>query len=273
MTGAKGMLGQDVVAAATEDGDEVTALARADLDITDAEAVEAAMTEAKPELVINCAAWTDVDGAEGAEKEATAVNGAGAGNVARAAADAGAPIIHPSTDYVFDGSKDSPYVESDVVGPLSAYGHSKLAGEAAVAVANPRGVIARTAWLFGTGGKNFVETMLRIAEETGEASVVTDQIGSPTFTGHLARGMLELGKRGESGIHHLAGGGQCSWHDFAAEIFRQAGVEVDLKPITSDQMPRPAVRPANSVLVSERDDPVELPDWQTGLAEYMAVRS
>lgn len=267
------MLGSDVVAAAEAASHEVTALGRAELDITDAERVERAITEARPELVINCAAWTDVDGAEDERAQATAVNGEGAGNVARAATEVGAAVVYPSTDYVFDGGKDGPYTESDVTGPLSAYGRSKLAGEAATATGNPRGYIARTAWLFGSGGPNFVETMLRLAEEKGAVSVVTDQIGSPTYTGHLAKGLLELADRGDAGLHHLAGGGQCSWHDFAAEIFRQAGVDVDLSPVTSEAMPRPARRPANSVLVSERPDAVELPPWEQGLDSYLKQRA
>ena len=189
------MLGQAVAAAATRLGHDVVALSRAELDVTDADHVRRVVAAAEPRAVVNCAAWTDVDGAETAEAAATAVNGDGAGNVARAAAETGARIVHVSTDYVFDGTKREPWLESDAVNPIGAYGRSKLAGEEQVAAATEEHAIVRTAWLFGAGGRNFVDTMLALGEERDEVSVVTDQVGSPTWTVHLAEGLVELAER------------------------------------------------------------------------------
>ena len=184
------MLGRDVVAAAESAGHDVVALARRDLDIADADAVRAAVDAARPDAVINCAAWTDVDGAEEHEDGATRINGAGAGNLAAAAPF----IVHVSSDYVFDGTATAPYVEADPTGPASAYGRSKLAGEHAVAAAGEHAIV-RSAWLFGAHGKNFVATMLKLAEDRDEVNVVADQIGCPTFTGHLAPALVEIAER------------------------------------------------------------------------------
>jgi len=266
VTGAGGMLGRSVVAAAERAGHEVVALSRSDLDITDPAAVAAAVRD---EVVINCAAFTDVDGAEGAEDLATLVNGDAPGYVASAAR----AVLQPSTDYVFDGSKRTPYLESDPTGPRSAYGRSKLAGEHAVTAANPRHFIVRTSWLFGAGGRNFVDTMLGLAGERDELKVVDDQVGCPTYAGHLATALVELAESDAYGIHHVAGAGACSWFDFAAEIFRRAEADVRLVPCTTDEFPRPAQRPAYSVLASERPDAVRLPDWREGLAAYLAERA
>ena len=182
------MLGQAVAAAATRLGHDVVALSRAELDVTDADHVRRVVAAAEPRAVVNCAAWTDVDAAETAEAAATAVNGEGAGNVARAAAEAGARIVHVSTDYVFDGTKREPWLESDAVNPIGAYGRSKLAGEEQVAAATEEYAIVRTAWLFGAGGRNFVDTMLALGEERDEVSVVTDQVGSPDVDRAPGRG-------------------------------------------------------------------------------------
>src|SRR6476646_5710128 len=191
ITGAAGMLGRDLLAAANAAGHDVLGFSRADLDITDAGAVADALSRARPDAVVNSAAWTDVDGAEGDEAGAAAVNAAGAGNVARAAAAAGAWTIHISSDYVFDGTKRSPYVESDPVGPQSVYGRTKLAGERAVAAAAPgRHTIVRSSWLFGAGGACFPATILRLASERDELKVVDDQVGCPTFTGQLAAALV-----------------------------------------------------------------------------------
>ncbi len=271
--GAAGMLGRDVLAAAKAVGHEALGFPRADLDITDATAVADALRDARPDVVFNCAGWTDVDGAERDEAGALAVNGAGAGHVARGAAACGAWTIHVSTDYVFDGSKCAPYVESDPVGPLSAYGRSKLAGERAVAEAAPdRHTIVRSSWLFGLGGRCFPATIVRLARERDELKVVDDQIGCPTFTGHLAGALLNLGAARPVGIVHVAGAGTCSWFKFAREIVARAGVNSEVKPCTTDEMPRPATRPPYSVLRSERGDeaPV-LPDWREGLERYLAL--
>jgi dTDP-4-dehydrorhamnose reductase len=273
VTGAGGMLGHDVVRTGTEQGHELTGLTRGDLDIRDLAAIEEALAEHRPAAVINCAAWTDVDGAEDHPAEALEVNGAGAGNVAAAAARAGAAVIHPSTDYVFDGTRAEGYVESDAVGPLSSYGRSKLEGERLVAAANPRHFIVRSAWLFGVAGRNFVDTMLRLADDMDQVVVVRDQIGCPTYTGHLAGGLVRLLDTDFHGVHHMAGAGRCSWYEFAIEIFRQAGSSCQVMSSTSDMLDRKAPRPAFSVLESEREHPILLPAWEDGLAAYLKERA
>ena len=272
ITGAGGMLGQDVRRAAEAGNHEVVALDRVALDVTDAGAVDDAFAELAPDTAINCAAWTDVDGAETAEADALKLNGDAAGNVAAAAARVGASVVLPSTDYVFDGTATRPYVESDPTAPQSAYGRTKLAGENATAAANPRHFVVRTAWLFGAGGRNFVETMLGLAD-TGVVTVVRDQVGSPTYTAHLAEGLLRLAETPAYGLHHMAAGGQCSWYDFARAIFEDAGVDCRVMSTTTAEFARPAPRPAYSVLDTEWPDPIHLPDWRDGLREYLAERS
>jgi dTDP-4-dehydrorhamnose reductase len=256
------MLGQDVMRAA---GDRGVGFTHAELDVTDAASVADALAGA---TVVNCAAYTDVDGAEADPDAAHAVNELGARNVARAAA----RVIFVSTDYVFDGAKPGPYVEADAVNPLSAYGRSKLAGERATLTASPHSLIVRTSWLFGAGGGNFVETMLRLGEERDELQVVDDQVGCPTFTGHLAQALVERAAGLGHGFLHGAGTGACSWYELARAIFARASVDARVRPCTTEEFPRPARRPANSVLASERDAP-ELPAWQDGLDAYLGVRA
>ncbi len=272
VTGAAGMLGRDVMLAAGNAGHQVVGFGHAELDVADADAVGAKIAAERPDVVINCAAWTDVDGAEEHEDEATLVNGVGAGNAADAAASVGASVVYVGSDYVFDGSKGAPYVETDQTAPLSAYGRSKLAGEEATRAANKRHFIVRSAWLFGTAGPNFVETMLRLATDHGEVLVVRDQVGSPTYTWHLAYGVVRLIEGVEFGIHHMAAGGACSWYEFAREIFEQAGVECKVMSATTEMLGRPAPRPAYSALASQREHAIELPSWQDGLAGYLAQR-
>jgi dTDP-4-dehydrorhamnose reductase len=268
VTGAGGMLGTDVVRQGA------TGLSRAELDVSDPDAVRRAFEEARPDVVINCAAWTDVDGAESQEEAATQLNGHAAGIVAAAAREVGAAVLQPSTDYVFDGTSRTPYVESDPVAPQSAYGRSKLAGEQAVAEANERHFIVRTSWLFGTHGKNFVDTMLALGRDRDDLKVVDDQVGRPTYTGHLAEALVKLAGTDAYGVHHIAGGGEpCTWFAFAGEIFRSAEVDVRLAPCTTEEFPRPAPRPPYSVLDSERPDAIGLPDWRSGLAAFLAERA
>jgi dTDP-4-dehydrorhamnose reductase len=273
ITGAGGMLGLDLQAAARTAAHDTVALTRAELDVTDAAAVRAAVADARPDVVIGCAAWTNVDGAESDPQAAQAVNGAGAGHVAAAAAACGAWTIHVSTDYVFDGSKRTPYLESDPVAPLSEYGRSKLAGERAVAEQAPRAhTIVRTAWLFGAHGSCFPKTMLRLAAERDELAVVCDQIGSPTFTGHLAAALVGLAEQRERtlGLVHLAASGECSWCEFARAVLA-AGTDTAgsrVRPITTADYPTPARRPAYSVLRSERGAPI-LPSWEDGVRSFM----
>jgi dTDP-4-dehydrorhamnose reductase len=266
------MLGRDVVRACELRGHQVAGVIRSELDITDGAAVDDAIAGSRPDVVVNCAAWTDVDGAEEREAEASRVNSEAAGVVASAAASVGAKVLYPSTDYVFDGDKGSPYVESDRTVPLSAYGRSKLAGETSVEVANPRNFIVRSSWLYGLGGRNFVETMLALGADQPEVLVVSDQVGCPTYTVHLASAFAALIEGEAYGIHHAAGGGSCSWYEFAQEIFDQSGMECRVMAASTDMLARAAPRPAYSVLGSERGDAPALPSWREGLAAYLAER-
>ncbi len=272
MAGAAGMLGRDLQLAAGNAGHDVVGFGRAELDVTKAEQVNRRVELERPDVVINSAAWTDVDGAETAEANAFAVNGTGAGNLAAAAAAVGASVVYVSTDYVFDGAKGEPYVESDQPAPLSAYGRTKLAGEEATAAANKRHFVVRSAGLFGIGGGNFVATMLRLADAGSDVTVVRDEVGSPTYTWHLAYGIVRLIEGLEFGIHHMAAAGQCSWYEFAREIFEQAKVDCNVLSITSEEWNAPAPRPAFSALTSQREHAIRLPPWQDGLASYLAQR-
>jgi dTDP-4-dehydrorhamnose reductase len=265
------MLGRDVCLAAERH--EVIALSHGELDITDRAAVESAVSRARCDVVINCAAWTDVDGAERSPDGALAANADGAGNVACAAAAAGAHVIHLSSDYVFDGRKREPYVESDPVAPLSAYGRSKLAGERAVVDLAPEShTIVRSAWLFGTSGRSFPTTIMDLAREREQLQVVDDQVGSPTFTGHLSVALIDLAERRVPGTVHVAGTGSCSWFELAAEVVARAGIQCEIVPTTTSNMPRPATRPPFSALESERTaDVPRLAHWREGVAEFTSL--
>lgn len=272
VTGGTGMLGTDVARAAAFVNHEVVAIGHDELDIADAEAVRARIARELPDAVVNCAAYTNVDGAEDDLRTAMDVNAHGARNVAEAAAIVEAPVVFVSTDYVFDGTKEGPYAESDPVHPLSVYGQSKLAGENETSRSGERHFIVRTSWLFGTAGRNFVETMLGLAADHGEVVVVRDQVGCPTYTGHLADAIVRLLDTRAYGIHHISGDGSCSWYDFAREIFSQAGTDCRVMSCTTDETGRRAPRPRNSVLESEREDTLLLPEWQEGLRSYLAER-
>ncbi len=245
ITGAGGQLG----AALREAFPEADARGRAQLDVTQPFSVET-------DVVLHTAAWTDVDGAESDPAGAELVNVAGTRNVVAL----GVPVVYFSTDYVFDGTKWEPYVESDEPSPLSAYGRTKLAGEREVG----EGWIVRSSWLFGWTGKNFVRTMLSLGREREEVSVVADQAGCPTYVGHLAEATRELLSR-PGGVWHVAAEGECSWAEFARAIFEEAGVDCRVREITAEQLGRPATRPAYSVLRSERDGAPRLPHWREGL--------
>jgi dTDP-4-dehydrorhamnose reductase len=271
VTGAGGMLGSDVVAAALARGDDCVGLTRTELDVTDGAAVAAAVGEIGPEAIVNCAAYTAVDAAEQDEVSAFAVNAHGAGNLARAAVSAGARLVQVSSDYVFDGTATVPYLESDRTAPQTAYGRTKLAGEHAVLATSTAHAVVRSSWLFGAHGRNFVATMLEHADAgQREIAVVTDQIGCPTYTGHLASRLLDHATSGRGGVFHAAAAGWCSWNEFARAIFAAAGLEVDVTETTSAELARPAQRPAWSVLGTERSGEV-LPPWSEGLAAYLAV--
>lgn len=273
IAGAGGMVGTDVCAACALRGHEVIALGHDQLDITDGLAADEVLAGHQPDVVINCAAWSDVDGAEERERDAMRVNDEGAAVLAASAAAIDAAYLYPSSDYIFDGRKRTPYVESDNPAPLSAYGRSKLGGETSVKVANPKHFIVRSAWIFGTAGRNFVETMLTIGADREEVLVVADQVGSPTYARHLAAGLAVLIEGNDYGTHHIAGSGTASWFDFAQEIFDATNTDCRVMSATSEMVPRPARRPAYSVLGSERTRPVELPHWKLGLRDYLAERA
>ena len=273
IAGAEGMLGRDVVEAALAAGHEVRAFGPNELDVTDAERVRNRLEIDRPDAVINCAARSDVDDAEDDPAEAERVNAEGAANVAEAAASVDARILYLSSSYVFDGAKDCPYVESDPPTPLSAYGRSKLHGEEATLFANPRAYVVRSSWLFGRGRANFVEMMLRAGETGGRVLAPHDQVGSPTWTGHLAIGLVRLLDSDRFGIHHMAATGECSRYDFARELFDRAALEVVTLSATTEMLGQKAPRPAFSALESEYETAIELPPWEEGLNAYLASRS
>ena len=261
ITGAGGQLGralQDAFAA-----DDVMPLSHADWDVT----LPPPEQLPRPDLVLHAAAWTDVDGAESDPQGAASVNIGGTAN----AAGLGAPLVAFSTDYVFDGRKREPYVESDGPNPISAYGRTKLHGEAAT---GGDAWIVRSSWLFGPTGKNFVRTMLRLGVERDEVAVVDDQRGCPTYVDHLAAAVRELVDEGRSrGIWHLTGDGECTWADFAEAIFAEAEIACRVRRITSEELGRPAPRPTYAVLRSERPDAPTLPHWRDGLRACLAEKA
>jgi dTDP-4-dehydrorhamnose reductase len=267
------MLGQNTTRAAEQVGHEVTALAREDLDITDAEAVSRVISTEQPEALVNCAAWTEVDAAEDDLEGAMDVNATGTGHISEATGRIGCRLVFPSTDYVFDGEKREPYVESDEPRPLSVYGQTKLAGEIGAARHNPRHFVVRSSWLFGMGGRNFVETMLSFGRDHEQVVVVKDQVGCPTYAGHLAAAIVRLLEWDQYGIYHIAGDGECSWYELALEIFEQAGIDCRVMAATTDMLDRKAPRPAYSALQSEREPTILLPDWREGLAAFLAERA
>lgn len=273
ITGSNGMLARDLAEEADAVNHEVVGVDLPDVDITDIDNLRGVFDRELPALVINCAAWTDVDGAESHEAEAFKINADGAGNVAAAAAEAGARVIQLSTDYVFGGDKSDPYVESDPVNPIGVYGRSKLEGEQQVAQANPRHLIVRTSWLYGTRGRNFVETMLDIASRQNEVLVVADQFGCPTWSRELSRALVELADFERHGVMHISGDGVTTWYDFAREIFRQSQLDTNVLSGTTDMLDRPAPRPVNSAMVTERDDTPVLRRWDHGLHDYLIERS
>jgi dTDP-4-dehydrorhamnose reductase len=271
VTGAGGQLGADVVRLAKDKGWQVYGYARNELDVTDLEAARRIVSGVKPDAVIHAAAYTKVDQAETEQDEAYRVNAAGTRNIALAAEEAGARLCYVSTDYVFDGTADQPYREYDQPHPLSVYGKSKLAGEEFVRSLSSKYFIVRTAWVYGEHGQNFVKTMLRLAREQDELRVVHDQIGSPTYTVDLAEFLLELVRTDYYGIYHATNTGSCSWYEFAQAIFAEAGIDVKVNPITTDQFPRPAKRPKYSVLdhmAIRAHGLTDLRHWREALRAY-----
>jgi dTDP-4-dehydrorhamnose reductase len=273
ITGAGGMVGRDLAHELTTRGEETIALTKSDLDITNARAVTALVREQKPSIIINCAAYTKVDKAEEEEAIANAVNGSSVEFLGRAANDVNALLVQISTDFVFDGSKKSPYDINDTTNPLSAYGRSKLLGELAATHAEKH-LIVRTSWLFGVHGPNFVEAIRnQIKKGTNPLRVVDDQRGRPTFTPHLAHAIIRLASLDATGIAHYADEDECSWFDFAKAIVDESGADTRVNPVPTSEFPRPATRPAYSVLSTERYERltgVRPESWREGLRDYLS---
>lgn len=272
VVGANGMLGRDLIALLGDRGHGVDI---ADIDITSLESVMTVIGALKPEVVVNCAAYTDVDGCEGNPETAMAVNGEGVAHLAMACRQSGAVLVQISTDYVFDGGKGTPYVEDDAPCPISVYGESKLAGEMNAAFC-PEHLIVRTQWLYGLYGKNFVETMLRLGTEKDELAVVDDQIGSPTWTVDLARAIIALIDSGCRGTYHAANAEYCSWNGFAKAIFAEAGLDVSVRPMSTTELNRPARRPLYSTLECSKltsDTGFQPQPWRDALREYLKLRA
>ena len=276
VVGHQGQLGKDMMLRASASGFAAEGVDFPVLDITSEAGVAAAVGRYKPDAIINCAAYTAVDKCEQEEAAAFAVNAGGAKNLALAARKHGAKLVHISTDYVFDGTKKAPYVESDAPNPLSVYGKSKLAGEKLLLETYDRYFIFRIAWLYGTRGNNFLKTIRSRAQQrkgTGEPlRVVNDQIGTPTYTMHVCNQILSMVSGERFGLYHCTNEGQCSWFDFARAIVRAYAIPVDVVPCTTEEFPRPAPRPANSVLENERLKKLGMnimPQWEKGLEEYL----
>ena len=268
VTGAKGMLGQDLCPILEDAGCFVVETDIDNLDITDEKQVSAAIAAIRPDVVIHTAAYTNVDKAEEDLDTALKINYNGTANVAKACADNDCLLVYISTDYVFDGTGDKPYLPDDKVSPVNNYGLSKLKGEEAVQKYCKKYYITRTSWLYGHHGKNFVETMLSLAEKP-ELKVVDDQVGCPTWTVELSNSILKIiGEQKDYGIYHVCGSGKTSWYGFAKEIFNQAGLAVNLKPCSTDEFPRPAKRPKYSVMENGKI----CRDWKLALKDYMALR-
>ena len=281
ITGGGGMVATDLRHELESRGADVVAPARAELDITDHEAVRAFVARTRPSIIVNCAAWTRVDDAETNENLANAINGSAVEFLAAAANEVDALLVHVSTDFVFDGTKRTPYEVNDRTAPLSAYGRSKLLGEHGASQARKH-LIVRTAWLFGVHGPNFVEAMRnQIRKGTNPLRVVNDQRGRPTYTPHLAHALIRLGSLASSspdarGIVHYADEGECTWFDFARAIVDEIGAATEVVPVTTADFPRPAARPAYSVLSTERYERltgVRPEGWREGLREYLQLRA
>jgi dTDP-4-dehydrorhamnose reductase len=270
--GASGLLGKELVREWT--GDSVVGLSSRDADIRQAHQVRDAVERTHPDWIILAAAYTDVDGCESNRDLAFAVNRDGASNVAEAAKRAGARLLFLSSDYVFDGTKNSPYETGDARNPQSVYGHTKAEAELQLLDILPECCIARTSWLFGMGGKCFPDTILKLAETRPALDVVNDQRGSPTFAVDLARAIVELCRKNASGVMHVTNSGDCTWFDFAREIIAGARLATEVRPTTSLQMARPAPRPAYSVLSPARLNSygIVMPSWQDALQRYLQQR-
>ena len=270
--GASGLLGQELVRAAEARGAKLTALSSKDADLRDHARVEQVIRDSRPEWIILSAAFTDVDGCEANPDLALAVNCQGAVHVAQAARKVGSHLMFLSTDYVFDGTKRSPYEIGDPRNPINVYGESKARAEERLLEMVSDACIVRTSWLFGHGGRCFPATILKLAATRPEISVVNDQRGSPTFTHDLAPTVIQLCDQGARGIVHATNSGDCTWYEFAKEIMRMSGLPAAVKPVSTAEFPRPARRPAFSVLsaASLAAHGIQMPSWQDALRRYLA---
>ena len=273
VTGVKGQLGYDVVNELKKRGHEAVGVDVEEMDITDGQACRRVITEAGPDAVIHCAAYTAVDAAEDDVERCRRINGEGTRNVAAACRDAGVKMMYISTDYVFDGEGTRPWEPDDERNPLNVYGLTKCEGELAVEELLDQYFTVRIAWVFGVAGKNFIKTMLRLGKERGAVSVVDDQVGSPTYTYDLARLLVDMIQTDKYGRYHATNEGLCSWYEFAKEIFHQAGMDdVKVTPVSSDQFPAKAKRPANSRMSKAKltENGFELmPTWQDALSRFL----
>ncbi len=242
-----------------------------ELSIFDLISVEKALHDIQPDLLLNAAAYTNVDGAESHKEEAFQVNAEGPLVLAKATGKRKIPLVHLSTDYVFDGTKKTPYTEDDETHPVSVYGASKLAGEIAVRDYNPQHFIVRTAWLYYVAGKNFPKTMIELAKNKSEIRVVNDQFGCPTYAAHLVTGLVELITQGIFGTYHMAGSGQTTWFGFASRLFKEMGLKTIVKPVAGTEFPKPAPRPVYSVLQTIRRPAVVLPSWEEGVRDFVEL--
>jgi len=267
ITGAHGQLGQALQAQFS--GHEVIAWDIQDLDICKLEAVRKSLSHIRPDMVLNTAAFTQVDQAETNQEAAYRGNALGPRNLAITTNAMNIPLVHFSTDYVFDGRQSRPYHEFDRPNPLSVYGRSKLAGEEEVQKRNPRHFIIRTAWLYHVVGKNFPQTICRLANQD-QVRVVSDQFGSPTFAPHLAQAVSRLIETESYGTYHLAGSGGTSWYDFTKFLYQARGIHTPVVPITTSEYPLPAPRPAYAVLTSLQDPSIVLPSWEEGVRDFAA---
>lgn len=272
VTGVKGQLGYDVVNELTKRGHESVGVDIDEMDITDGEACRRVITEAAPDAVIHCAAYTAVDAAEDNEDLCRRVNADGTRNIALVCRDLDIKMMYISTDYVFNGQGTRPWEPDDQRVPLSVYGQTKCEGEMAVEELVKKFFIVRIAWVFGVNGKNFIKTMLRLGQERGAVSVVDDQIGSPTYTYDLARLLVDMTESEHYGRYHATNEGFCSWYEFACEIFKQAGMDVKVSPVDSSSFPAKAKRPSNSRMSKEKlteNGFDRLPSWQDALGRYL----
>lgn len=272
VTGVKGQLGHDVMNELAKRGYEGIGVDVEEMDITDREAVERVMREVYPDKVVHCAAWTAVDDAEDKEELCRKVNALGTENIARMCRELSAPMIYLSTDYVFDGEGTRPWEPDDERHPLNVYGQTKYEGELAVEKYLDAYFIVRIAWVFGVNGKNFIKTMLRLSETHDTLTVVDDQVGSPTYTYDLARLLVDMLETEKYGRYHATNEGLCSWYEFAKEIFRQAGREVKVLPVSSEEYPAKAKRPHNSRMNKEKLKEMgftPLPSWEDALSRYL----